>query len=138
MRPHGSSAQLEQRRLKALALKEQGWRPVQIARYLNTTLRSLERWVENYRQGGPAALKAIPPPGRPPKLSARRRQVLVNCLLRGAMACGYSTDLWTCRRVADLIRRRWGVSYHIDAMPRVLAGLGFSPSKAPGPRQRTR
>jgi transposase len=138
MRPHGSSIQLERRRLQAAALMEQGWRPTQIARHLNTTLRSVERWMNAYRHGGPTVLKAIPSPGRPPKLSARRKQALVNCLLRGAIACGFSTDLWTSRRIAEVIRRRWGVSYHVDAIPRLMAGLGFSPSKAAGSGQGTR
>jgi transposase len=135
MRPHGSSAQLEQRRLQAVALREQGVPPTQIARCLGTTLRSVERWVQAHRRNGTAALKAKPSPGRPPKLSRRQRQSLVNGLLKGASACGFATDLWTCRRIAEWIHRRYGVSYHVDAIPRLIRGLGFSPSEASVSRQ---
>jgi transposase len=55
---------------------------------------------------------------------------LAACLLKGAAACGFDTDLWTCPRIAELIRRRWGIAYHVDAVPRLMAGLGFSLSKA--------
>jgi transposase len=137
MRPHGSSAQLERRRREAVSLMDQGWRPTQIARRLGTTLRSVDRWIRAHRQRGAGALKAKPSPGRPPKLSARQRQSLVNCLLKGAAACGFATDLWTCRRIAELIHRRFGVSYHVDAVPRLMRGLGFSPSKASVPSQGT-
>jgi transposase len=130
MRPHGSSVQLEQRRLQAVALREQGVRPTQIARRMGTTLRSVERWLQAHRRRGAKALKAKPVPGRPPKLSARQRQGLVRCLVRGAVACGFPSDLWTSRRIAELIRRRYQVSFHVDSIPRVMTGLGFSPSEA--------
>ena len=50
-------------------------------------------------------------------------------LLKGAQAVGFPTDLWTCPRVAQLIRERLGVSYHVDHVCRVLHGLGWSPQR---------
>jgi len=55
---------------------------------------------------------------------------LVQCLLKGAGHYGFATDLWTSPRVAQLIARRYGVTYHVDAILRLLAGLGFSRSEA--------
>ena len=130
MRPHGSPKELERRRLKAVALKEQGLRTGQIARRLGTTGRSVRRWLEDYGRGGAKALAGKPVPGRPPKLSARQRRGLISCLLKGAAAFGFGTALWTSSRIARLIQERYGVGYHVDAIPRVMAGLGFSPSKA--------
>lgn len=130
MRPHGSSAQLEKRRRKAVALKEQGVRPTEIARRLGTTFRSVERWLQTHREHGPEGLKAKPAPGRPPKLTAQQREELVECLLQGALTHGFATDLWTCPRIAELIARRYGVTYHVDTIPYVMRGLGFSPPEA--------
>ena len=130
MRPHGSSAQLEQRRLRAVALSKEGLRPTAIASRLGTTLRSVERWLQACRDKGAEAMRAKPSPGRPPKLTPQQKQDLVDCLLQGASAHGFATDLWTCPRVAELIHRRFGVIYHVDTIPYVLRGLGFSPSKA--------
>src|SRR3990172_3179085 len=73
--------------------------------------------------------------GRPPKLDARRRARLERVLLRGAEAAGFSTPLWTCPRVADLVRREFGVRYHVDHIGRVLRTLGWSPQK---PERRAR
>ena len=35
-------------------------------------------------------------------------------------------ELWTCRRVAQVIAQTFGVSYHPDHVGRLLHGLGFS------------
>ena len=52
---------------------------------------------------------------------------------RGALACGFETDRWTLRRVADLIQREFNITYHPHYLNRLLASLGFSPQK-PLPR----
>jgi transposase len=51
---------------------------------------------------------------------------LADRLLAGAKANGFGTDLWTCPRIGELIRRLFKVRYHVDSLPRVLAALGFS------------
>lgn len=137
MRPHGSQKALERRRRQAVALREQRYGPSEIAHRLNTTPQSVCRWVRQYRRRGASALDAKPVPGRPPKLSARQRQGLVQCLLKGAVAFGFATDLWTCPRIAQLIEQRYGVHYHVDAIPRLMASLGFSPSEARAASDRT-
>src|SRR5208283_1376123 len=130
MRPHGSPAQLEQRRRQAVAMSQQGYGPVRIARILKTTPQAVCRWLKAYRNGGDSALAAAPVPGRPSKLTTRQRQALVGCLLKGAAAFGFATDLWTCPRIGQLVEQRYGVHYHVDAIPRLMASLGFSPSEA--------
>ena len=130
MRPHGSPKQLEQRRRKAVALRQQGLGPSEIARRLNTTPQTVCQWVREYRRGGDDALAAKPTPGRPSKLSLRQRRGLAKCLLRNATDLGFPTNLWTCRRIAELIERRYAVRYHVDAIPRLMASLGFSPTEA--------
>ena len=130
MRPHGSQEQLEQRRRQAVALRQQGYGPCEIAEMLKTTPQSVCRWVRTFRRRGDKALTAKPVPGRPRKLGVRQRRALVNCLLKGASAFGFGTDLWTCPRIAQLIQQRYGVHYHVDHIPRLMASLDFSPSEA--------
>lgn len=133
MRPYGTPRQLEQRRLKAVALREQGLTQAEIARRLNTTARSVRRWLQAYRQGGRRALAPKPASGRPSYLTRSQRRGLRRCLLKGATAYGFATDLWTCPRIAQLIERRYKVHYHDDSIPKLMARLGFSPSEAPVP-----
>lgn len=112
-----------------MALFKEGLRPAEIARRLSVDRRSVRRWRADYEHGGAGALVARPAPGRPPKLDARARSHLEHALLRGARACGYTTDLWTCPRVTALIRRQFGIRYHVDHIGRLLHSLGWSPQK---------
>jgi len=62
-------------------------------------------------------------------LVPRQKQRLVRLLLQGPLTAGYRTDLWTTPRVADVIRRRLGVSYHPNSIWGLLRGLGWSCQK---------
>jgi transposase len=78
---------------------------------------------------GAVGLKAKPVPGCPPKLTAPQRQRIPTLLVRGALAWGFRTDLWTTPRIADVIRRQFGVRYHPAHVGRLLIDLGWSCQK---------
>ena len=128
MRPHGSAEELERRRRRAIALLEAGHCQAEVARRVDAHSSSVKRWWEAYEKNGEDGLTAKPVPGRPSKLTARHRK-LVARLLKGAKANGFSTDLWTCPRIAKVIEDRYGVHYHVDHIPRLMASLGFSAQK---------
>ncbi|MFC1735154.1 IS630 family transposase [Candidatus Hydrogenedentota bacterium] len=129
MRPHGSPGQLEQRRNRAIELLEQGYQPVDVASMLGVDRRSVRRWKAAYRENGQEGINRKPAPGRPCKLGEKARQELERRLLKGAKAAGFPTDLWTCPRVARLISARFGVTYHVDHIGRLLRSLGWSPQR---------
>lgn len=129
MRPVGGAKQLERRRQRAIALLKEGQAPVEVARVVGVDRRSVRRWHAAYRRAGTAGLAARPVPGRPSKLTARHRVQLEALLVRGAAASGFESDLWTCPRVADVIRRRFGIRYHVDHIGRVLRALGWTPQR---------
>lgn len=133
MRPKGSADVLEDRRRRALALLKRRLSLNEVARKLGCAASSAMRWRNAFRQRGPAALKVRPTPGRPPKLTARQRQRLVTALLKGAMAHGYRTELWTTARIAEVIESTFGVPYHRDHVGRLMHKLGWSHQK-PEPR----
>ncbi len=78
------------------------------------------------------ALAPKPHPGTPSKLTDEEKQELKQILLGGPIAAGYRTDLWTCARVAEVVRKKFRVKYHPGHLSRILHDLGFSPQK---PRQ---
>ena len=135
MRPHGSPSKLEARRLRAAELLARGMRPSEVARAVGCTPSSVTRWKEVIRKHGVEGLKAKPAPGRPSFLSNRQKKKLEKILRRGAKASGYPTDLWTCRRVAEVIEHEFGVSYHPNAVWFVLRSLGWTCQK---PERRAR
>lgn len=129
MRPFGSAEDLERRRREAVKLLRQGMAPVEVAEQLGVDRRSVRRWRAAFEAGGKKALAARPTPGRPCKLSERERARLEQVLLKGARAAGYPTDLWTCPRVAAVIKKRFRVGYHVDHVGRLLRSMGWSPQK---------
>src|SRR2546429_3989311 len=45
------------------------------------------------------------------------------------MMHGHRTNLWTTARIAELIRREFGVQYHRDHVGRLMHALNWSPQK---------
>jgi len=129
MRPFGSPEQLQRRRERAIKLLQAGVGPGEVARQLGVDRRSVRRWKIAYRLHGQQGIMAKPAAGRPSRLSPTKKRRLVLWLIRGAQAAGFATDLWTCPRVAALIRSRWGISYHVDHVCRLLHTLGWSPQR---------
>lgn len=129
MRPTGSAAELEARRLRAVDLLRDGKSNTEVARLIGVDVSSVKRWKRAAAQGGNAALAAKPNRGRPPRLTPEQKQELVQIVRAGPLAAGFRTNLWTCRRVAQVIRERFGVQYHRDHVGRVLQALGFTQQK---------
>ncbi len=135
MRHPATQEALERRRLRAASLLLDGKSVAETARLVSAGLTSVKRWKQALEQGGVEALAAKPIPGRKSKLSQSQKERLVEILLEGPIGAGYSTDLWTCPRVAEVIKDRFGVTYHPDHVGRLLHALGFSPQK---PERRAR
>jgi len=106
-----------------------------VAERLQVSLSSIKRWKKAFQQGGLAAL--APKPRKPARrrLSMSQGERLRQILIAGPLVAGFSTDLWTCRRVAEVVRREFDISYHPDHLGRILHDLGFSPQK---PQRRAR
>jgi transposase len=128
-RPKGSADLLEYRRHRALTLLDAGRSLNEVSRLIGCAASSVMRWRDRRRRGGTSALKVRTSPGRPPKLSAVQRRRLVQLLLRGAMAHGHSTELWTTRRIAALIKKHFLVTYHRDHVGRLMHSLDWSHQK---------
>jgi transposase len=129
MRPHGTPQQLEQRRQRAVQMLRQGYTVTEVARRVGSSHSSVILWRDLVRRRGLQALKAKPASGRPPKLSRRQLRKLPHLLLKGAMEWGYSTDLWTTARIAEVIEREFEVKYHRAHVGRLLASLKWSCQK---------
>ena len=104
MRPKGSAAELEARRLRAAMLFQERRPLAEIASLVGASYSSIKRWKRAWRAGGEAALAAKPHPGPRPKLSQDQKQQLVEILVAGPIAAGYQTDLWPSVPKANKLR----------------------------------
>jgi len=129
MRTPGSAAELEARRRRAAEYFQAGKSLRTVAGLLGVHLSSVKRWKKAWKSGGVEALAAKPHPGGTSKLSKQQKQELVEILVAGPLAAGYRTDLWTCSRVAEVVRKKFRVQYDPGHLSRVLHDLGFSPQK---------
>lgn len=117
---------MEQRRLKAVRLLEQGQTDADIARQLNITRQSVGRWRVKWDSGGVQALKSKGPAGVKPRITPAQTDKVMAALKAGPLAAGHHTDVWTLPRVATLVQQLTGERYHSGHCWHLLRRLGFS------------
>jgi len=131
-KPHPPSSAMswkEGRRRRAWQLHQQGWSGVHIAEALGVTPTAISRWLARALAQGEDGLRARPRRGQGSRLSQEQREQLPALLERGAEAHGFVGSLWTCRRIALVIERQFGVTYHPSHVSRLLHGLRWTYQK---------
>lgn len=113
-------------RFKAIELIEEGLNQAQVARQLGVVRQTVSRWVKEKKEGGIDALTESPIHGKKSKMTAEQKIELERIILKGPKASGYAIDLWTAKRIRDVIKKRFGISYHKDHVWKILKQLGFS------------
>jgi transposase len=118
----------EWRRMRALELHQQGWTRRGIAAALGATESAVSRWLAAARLGGREALIShTDRRGVAPRLTPEQVSLIPDFLWHGAEAYGFRGDVWTCGRVAGVIREEFDVSYSNSQVSRLLKQLGWTP-----------
>jgi transposase len=112
VRPRRDFAAMEERRMRAAELFERGVIPAEVARQVGVSHQVVSDWRAAWRRSGRDGLRAAGRAGRLPKLNREQLAQVEVELAKGAEANGYPNDLWTLKRVAEVIERVTGVSYH--------------------------
>jgi transposase len=129
MNTQGRIDERVRRRREAVRLVDEGWTQAAVAARVGVTERTIRNWVRRKREEGDEGLADRPRPGRASKLTKRQKAGLRQRLLKGARANGFDTELWTCPRIRELIRRQYGVEYRVESLPYLLSSLGFTCQK---------
>jgi Homeodomain-like domain len=69
-------------------------------------------WHCRWNASGPDALRGRRPTGPTPRLSDEALAKVEQALQRGAVASGFTGELWTLERIALVIEHMTGVRYH--------------------------
>jgi transposase len=117
------------RRVRVGRLLLDGKSPPEVARIVGAPRQTVYRWREVLQVGGLDALRDMSKGGRPAQLGAAELSRLYVALLEGPEANGFSTPLWTLKRVRLLIEREFGVRYSEVHVWRLLGQLGLSSQK---------
>ncbi|MET8630055.1 winged helix-turn-helix domain-containing protein [Kitasatospora sp. NPDC004669] len=115
----------ERIRRQAVERFESGDRSRDIAAALRVSVRSVERWRRQWREGGAAGVASRGSPGRP-KLSDAQIARLERELERGPLAHGWEDQRWTLAQVKTLIGRLFHVSYTVEGTWVLLRRHGWS------------
>jgi putative transposase len=101
----------------------------EVSRYLGVSRATVGEWAKTIEVKGIRGLRKRKAVGSASKLSNPQKEKLKKKLDRGALASGFPTDRWTLERVQKLIKKEFGVIYHLNYLNRLLRKLGFSPQK---------
>lgn len=126
VRPRRDFHGLELRRREAARRFARDESQAEVAHALAVSRQSVSRWFQQWQDGGRAALRAAGRAGRKPRLTAAQLAQVETALRRGASANGFTTELWTLPRVAQVITRQTGVSYHPGHVWRILRALHWT------------
>lgn len=116
------------KRVRAGRLMLAGKTPAEAAKAVGVARQTAYTWKARLDEGGIDALRAMAN-GRPAQLDAQQLEGLRLALLRGALAHGFGTELWTLKRVRELVRRLYGVTFSEVHVWRLLGAMGFSSQK---------
>lgn len=129
MRSRGTAAELEAGRRLAVLRVSEGWTRAEVVAFLGIHPETVGEWVRAHAAGGLKAVAAKPHPGRTPLLTADQEKRVLGWLAESPTKHGFRTDLWTAKRVAELIRTTFGVAFHPNYLREWLTKRNHTPHK---------
>lgn len=117
------------RRLLAIAHAMDGMTFTAAAEAAGMERQALCDAVKRYNAEGLDGLNDRPKPGRTPKLTEDQENELKTIVENGPDPETDGLSAYTCADIVDIIRTKFGVTYHEDHMGRLLRRLGFSRQK---------
>ena len=120
---------LEDIRIQAVQRVEAGEAPSAVMRVMGFARTVIYDWLNKYRAGGIEALRALPIPGRPPKLTEQQRAWVYRTVTQNnPLQLQFEFALWTRAMVRDLIRQNCGVTLSLPQLGGSCARWGSRPS----------
>lgn len=117
------------KRVRAGRLLRSGKSPAEVAEAVGVARQTVYTWKALLDEGGINALRAVPERGRPAQLDAAQLASVRTAILQSPTAHGFGSELWTLKRVGEVIERMHGVRFGQTQVWRILGALGFSAQK---------
>jgi transposase len=113
------------RRMLALAMVFDGADRTSAAETCGMDRQTLRDWVHRYNATGLAGLRNRKSSGRPPKLTAAQKAVLVELVEKGPDPARHKVVRWRRCDLAGELERLFGVKLHERSVGDLLASLGY-------------
>ncbi|GAB7546154.1 winged helix-turn-helix domain-containing protein [Cupriavidus sp. 8B] len=115
-------SEMEQRRRKGIRMLAKGVSQADVARELEVSRQTASSWARKLADDPEAWRRQ--PLGRPSGLGEAQKRALAKALSAGTKANGFPGDRWTLVLVAQLVERKFGLSYSTVGIWRVLREMG--------------
>lgn len=109
-------------RFLAVKLLFQYQKPAIVADFLNRDLRTIQRWVASWNEGGIDALLAKPVPGRPHAVPEDKKKIIISLLNDPEQA---DETHWTIRKIHGYIKKQLSLELGYSTLVRSIKEWGF-------------
>jgi len=117
-------------RVRAVEAVRQGMVVADVAKAYHVNRSTVHRWVTRYKaKRGNKGLVRQPVSGRPSILGTISDRQLLSIVLKPATHFGYETDFWTCPRLCQVIRQKFGIKLSRWTVWRWLRAAGLTYQK---------
>jgi len=114
------------KRIHAVLLNSDEYTSGKISEILNVSRSKVSEWLKRYSEQGFEGLKEGARSGRPGRLDDLQKIILCDIIDSGPIAFGFSSGIWTSKRIAQAIVEEFGVQYHPGHVRKLLQDFGFS------------
>lgn len=114
------------KRIHAVLLNSEENSSGRISEILNSSRSKVSEWLKIYDEQGFEGLKEGDRSGRPSRLTDLQKIILCDIIDSGPIAFGYSSGIWTSKRIAQAIYEEFGVEFHDGHVRKLLYDFGFS------------
>ena len=119
----------ERKRGLAIAHVMEGMSRPEAGRLTDQADQAVKDAIKRYNAEGLAGLKDRPHTGRPRKLEAEHRQELHDIALKGPDVEAAHLSAYTREDLAEIAAQKWGVTYAVTSIGRILKETGLSRQK---------
>lgn len=124
---HGSNDKSEIRewkRKQGFEMLKKGMKKSVISKKLGVNRRTVYNW--SLRLAKSEDWRDRKQPGSKSRLTKNQKEKLKEIIDSGPRTYGYDTDLWTLKRISEVISKEFNVNYNTTHIWRVLKNLGYS------------
>lgn len=120
---------LEHYRFRAIELYKKGKKINDIADFFGVHRCAVSHWITAYKRHGKRALKSRKAKGAEYKITKNELKEILSMLDDDATIYDFETPLWTCKRVQQIIIKKFNKKIHTTNIMRLFKKLNLSPQK---------